>query len=491
MLKGFTRNFKPLEILTDEQIESIHRGTLDVLEITGVRIEHEGALKVFADHGCQADFDERRVRIPGWLVEDCLRKCPSSFAVRARDAKNDVRIGGNALYFENSIGMRTVDLDTWEPRSATMSEQREGVKVLDALDNLHLVNAYTPYSEIEGIPPCMTMLESLASRVRNSAKCQAASYHNDSEVFAIKMAKAVGMDLLGTITASAPLTYYEDAAEAVFRFVGAGFPVSIGSSAVMGGSGPATIAGSTIVNNAELIVGIVLTQLIRPGTGVLVNDSVYPMDMRRGNPAFGAVGAALHNVIFNQIWRSYGIPTCSWIAGITSSKKIDFQCAYERAMTSLLCALSGSNLISLYGTIYGELTWHPAQAVIDDDIAGWIGRCIEGVEVTDETLAIDLIEEVGPIPGHYLHKEHTRKWGKREQFIPKCADRGSYPEWIKEGKKDVLALAKERVEEIVATHKPKPLTPKQEQAIEDILKEAREYYRDRGMISDAEWEAYN
>jgi len=483
MLKGFARNFKPLEILTDEQVESIHRGTLDVLEVTGVRVEHEGALKVFADHGCQVDFNEKRVRIPGWLVEDCLRKCPNSFVVKARDPKNDVRIGGNALYFENSIGMRIVDLDTWEPRPATMSEQREGVKVLDALDNLHLVNAYTPYSEIEGISPHMTVLESLATRIRNSAKCQAASHFNDSEVFAIKMAKAVGIDLLGTVTASSPLTYYEDAAQAILRFVEAGFPISIGSGAVMGGSGPATIAGATITNNAELIAGIVLTQLIRPRTGVLVSDSVYPMDMRRGNPTFGAVGAALHNVVFNQIWRSYGIPTCSWIAGITSSKKIDFQCAYEKAMTALLCALSGSNLISLHGAVYGELTWHPVQAVLDDDIAGWIGRCIQGIEVTDETLAIDLIEQVGPIPGHYLNKEHTRKWWKGEQFMPVCADRRPYPEWIEKGKKDALTLARERVKAILTTHEVTPLPRDQSKVIDEVLKEARRYYRERNIMT--------
>lgn len=98
--------------------------------------------------------------------------------------------------------------------------------------------------------------------------------------------------------------------------------------------------------------------------------------------------------------------------------------------------------------------------------------------------------EVGPIPGHYLNREHTRKWWRKEQFIPKVADRETYPVWIKSGKKDALALAKERVEEILATHKPKPLTPAEEQIVEDILKEAREYYRKKGLITDEEWTAY-
>ena len=109
--------------------------------------------------------------------------------------------------------------------------------------------------------------------------------------------------------------------------------------------------------------------------------------------------------------------------------------------------------------------------MLDDDIAGWIGRYIEGVNVTDETLAIDLIEQVSPISGNSLTTEYTRKWWGKEQFMPKAADRKTYPEWLKRGKKDTLALAKERVKEILATHQPKPLTPEQDKAIDEILEE--------------------
>ena len=120
-----------------------------------------------------------------------------------------------------------------------------------------------------------------------------------------------------------------------------------------------------------------------------------------------------------------------------------------------------------------------------------IGRFLEGVEVDDETLAIDLINEVGPIPGHYLNKAHTRKWWKKEQFMPKAADRLTYPEWLKAGKKDCISYAKERMDEMLAKHEADPpLTPDQEERIEGILKEAREYYRKRGLITDKEWETY-
>jgi len=478
MLKGFTRKFKPLEVLTDEQVATIHRGTLNVLETTGVRVEYDKALNLFADHGCKVDFDEKRVRIPGWLVEESLRKCPSSFPVRAREPENDLMLGGNTLYFGQGVGMRIVDLSTWEPRIATVKEHSDAIRVMDALDSLHSLTGFHFYYDREGISPVMVMLEGLASGIRNSTKMEVFSGSHGVERFAIKMAKAVGMDLLGGIDPSSPLTLYTDCCEQAFRFAEAEFPIVVVSGAVMGGTGPATLAGSTITNNAEIMAGIVLVQLIKPGSRVTAADFVFPMNMRNGSLDFGALGIASHNAMFNQIWRSYRIPTVSFSAPFSNSKKTDFQNGYERAMLALTFALSGNNFISLHGALHGELTFHPVQAVLDDDIANWVGRFLEGVEVNDETLAIDLINEVGPIPGNYLNKEHTRKWWKKEQFIPKVADRQAYPVWIEKGKKDALALAKERMEEILAIHKPKPLTPEQDKAIGEILEEARSFYRE-------------
>lgn len=159
-------------------------------------------------------------------------------------------------------------------------------------------------------------------------------------------------------------------------------------------------------------------------------------------------------------------------------------------MSALTLSLAGCHLFSLHGAVHGELTYHPAMSVLDDDVAGWVGRFIEGVEVTDETLAINLIKQIGPIPGHFLATEHTRKWWKREQFVRKVADLEAYPEWIRGGKRDALGLAKERVEEVLITHEPKPLTAEQERSIKDVLSEAREYYRKKGLISDEEWAVY-
>jgi trimethylamine--corrinoid protein Co-methyltransferase len=491
MLKGFTRKFKPLEILSEEQVDEIHRATLGVLWETGVTFHHEKALKLFQKNGCKIDHEEKRVHFPPGLVEESLRNAPSNFHLKARDRKSDLIIGGNVVYFGNFPGMQTVDLDTWEPRVATRKENYDGVKILDALDNFHFFDAYSPYFGFEGVPPVMGIPESCAGKIRNSTSIQNTGYANDCEIFCIQMSQAVEADLLGRCLAAPPLTYYTDAVEAAFRYIEAGFPVMSVAGGVSGGTYPATISGSIVVGNAEIIAAIVLTQLVKPGNGNIAASFTFPENMRTGAPSFGQIGISLFHVIFNQMWRKYGIPIYGSADAPSSSKEIDFQCGYERGINASIDALSGANLLVTFGGLYGELTWHPVLAILDDDIAGMIGRFLEGVIVSDEAIALNLINEVGPIPGFYLNKEHTRKWWEKEQFMPKAADLLTQFEWMKTGKKNCMDYAKERMEEILATHKVSPsLTPSQEDSIERILNEAKKYYREKGLISDDDWAVY-
>lgn len=480
MLRGFARNFKPLEILTGEEVEAIHTGTLDVLWETGVRVEHVKALKLFEEKGCRVDYGQMRVHFPSSLVEECLRKAPGSFRVKARDPENDLTIGSDTTYFVSNAGMGTVNLDTWESRIPTRKEYYDYITILDALDNVHLIGPY-PWFGFEGVPPVMGVLEGVAAKIRHSTKFLAEANTNGADMFIIQMGKAIGAEIMGVVDGASPLTIFGDQVEAAFRGAEAGFPMILPSGSIHGGTGPATIAGSAVSNNVENIAALVLLQLIRPKTRVLARCTTFPQNMRTGSPAFGAIGCSLHHVVFNQIWRKYGIPTLN-SGSLSSSKSIDFQDGYETGINILTAALSGANVIWLHGAIHGELTAHPVQAVLDDDIAGMIGRFLEGVNVDEETLAINLIEEVGPIPGFYLDKKHTRKWWKKEQFIPKTADRLTYSEWTKAGKKSCLDYANKRIKEILSTHSSTPLTASQNEAIEEILEEARQYYIKKGMV---------
>ena len=136
----------------------------------------------------------------------------------------------------------------------------------------------------------------------------------------------------------------------------------------------------------------------------------------------------------------------------------------------------------LHGAVSAELTFHPVQAVMDEDIAGIIGRFLRGFAVNDETLALDVISRVGPTPGHFLGEEHTRKWCRIEQFVPQSVDRLSYPEWMANGKRTALDYAREKMETVLAGPQPCALKSNHEEEIEKILEDARKYYKKQGKL---------
>jgi trimethylamine--corrinoid protein Co-methyltransferase len=489
-MKGFERAFKPLEILTENHIEDIHKGIIQVLEETGIAFHDKKALDIFAENGCKVDFDEERVRFPEWIVEDCLAKCPTSFRVKARDPENDIILSsGGPTYSACSSGYGTLDLDTWEYRTPTRKEYYDFIKVFDALPNVHSISAF-PYFGFAKVPQCMCLLEGNAANIRMSSKTQMQGTVGDNDSWNIKMAKAVGMDLLSLVNPAAPLSYYDQQVNCLLLYVEEDMPFHFASGPVLGATAPATIAGGMITPYAESFGGLILAQLVKPGARLWVGNYANAQNMRTGTPANGEIANSLHEVVFNQVARRYKLPTWSSSCAWTSSKQFDFQSGYEQGIAAILCGLSGANYLLFQCGFTAQLATHPIKAILDDDIAGMVGRFLKGVEVSDETMAVDLINKVGPIPGMFLNQAHTRKWWSKEQFLPAVADRDPYLEWVKKGKKGIIDHARQRMEEILETHNPAPLTDQQEQSLEDILKEAREYYRKKGLITEKEWKVY-
>jgi trimethylamine---corrinoid protein Co-methyltransferase len=481
-LKGFKRKYKPLELLSDEEVEAIHAASIDILKETGVKFESKWALNFLKKNDCMVDENNSIVRFPEGLAEECIRKTPSTFRVKAREEKYDMVYSADTVYYQDMPSMNTIDLDTFIPRPPTRKEYADFVKVLDALPTVHGLSCY-PYFGCTDIPPIMIMPELMAIKLKNTSKFCESPYSNDSEIFHIKMANAAGAEILGAVSLASPLTWFDSAINQVRRFIDAGFPLGPCSGSFFGATAPATIAGAIAKSNAELISMLVLIQLIKPGHRCLMWEIDCPQNMKTGSPAFGQIGASIGSALFNQMWRYYRVPTANAYPGCINSKIPDYQSGYEKAIGALTSAMTGCNLIQFHGGIMGELSGHPAQAVLDDDVAGMIGRFIQGELVNDETLAVDLIREIGPIPGHYLSTENTRKWWKIEQFIPKAADRtANYEDWFSSGKKTALDLAKERVEKILETHQPSILDEEKSAEIDKILEEARNYYKEKGML---------
>ncbi|MBN1315353.1 MAG: trimethylamine methyltransferase family protein [Anaerolineales bacterium] len=488
--KGFTRNFKPLEMLTADQVKAIQKASLRVLADTGITFEDAEARQILAENKCQVDEESKRVRFPEDLVKENLDQCLDSFRIRARDAENDLYPGNQGkVFFLASCGLNSINLDTWQPKRPTRKDFYDYVKVLDALPNIHALPAF-PWWGFDKVPQVMSLLESNAAKMRMSTKIQSEGAVAGNERWTLAMAKATNQDLLQLVNPTAPLTFSEETLQKLINFVKDEIVFAICSGPVPGATAPATVAGGLVTGNAEHLAGIVLANLVKPGPRLISANMTMMQNMRSGAPYFSQAGNMVLDGAFHQVWRDYGVPSWSTMPAWTGSKAIDFQAAYETAMAAVSSAMCGSMFLVFQGGLTQQLIAHPIKAILDDDVAGMVGRILQGVDVNDETLALDVIDQVGPLPGTFLTTAHTRKWWRKEQYIPQVADHLSQEDWLAAGSKTPIDHAREKMEHILATHQTAPLLPEQEQAIEDILNDARQYYRKLGAISDEEWAAY-
>jgi len=162
MQKGYKLNFEPVKVLSDSKVEQIHTASLDILDVVGFKYESKKALKLLEEHGCNVNYDTMIAKIPPSLVEWAIAKTPSSFYLRARDPEKSIRLGGNTMYFMNSAGARYVDIDTGIVTMPTLEQNNIGVTVSDYLESVNVYPSYTPYFELEGVPPVMSCTVSCA-----------------------------------------------------------------------------------------------------------------------------------------------------------------------------------------------------------------------------------------------------------------------------------------------------------------------------------------
>jgi trimethylamine--corrinoid protein Co-methyltransferase len=233
---------------------------------------------------------------------------------------------------------------------------------------------------------------------------------------------------------------------------------------------PATLAGLLSQTNAEILSGIVIAELFKPGAPILYGSVATVMDMRTGAAAFGAVELGMVNIAAAQLARYYNLPSRG-TGGATEAKIPDIQAGFEKAMTLSMAALAGMNFIyDAAGSLESSLTASFEQAVIDDEICGALSRAIRGIDVSDKTLATDVIAAVGP-GGEFLSQRHTLENVQREHYIPKILSREKWEVWEKGGSKGLWETAREEARKILEKHQPEPLDHDTRIEIESIVKE--------------------
>jgi trimethylamine--corrinoid protein Co-methyltransferase len=478
LLVNEMRTLSKLEVLSRDELYDIHMATMEVLEDVGVKILEQNALKLLRDAGAIVDEKEKRARIPEYLVREALKKAPSRVSLYGRSRKYKLDLGGDKVYFSmEGTSLFVLDLETGERRRSTYIDLENFFKLADALENIHHASITVIPQDI---PEPVSHIYQIYAGFKNTVKTiDGYNYGYTIAMDTIKMASIVAGGeeelikkpmLLGFHNPVSPLQHSRELVEGLMIYAKYKQPVIIAPEALAGATAPATLAGLLVQQNAEVLSGIVIAELTNPGAPVLYGTVSTIMDMKTGNIAYGAIEAALINIATAQLARFYNLPSRG-TGGGTESKIPDIQAGIEKAITLIMAALAGINFIYVAaGALESTLTASYEQAVIDDELCGMVLRALRGIEVDDETLAIDVIKEVGP-GGHFLAKKHTLKHLRREFYIPKILDRWRREIWEKKGSKDLRQIAREKAKEILIKHQPEPLEPEIEKELKTFIRE--------------------
>ena len=265
-----------------------------------------------------------------------------------------------------------------------------------------------------------------------------------------------GPNMIALTDTISPLRTDDEIVDGLIEFVKNGFPVILSAEMMAGATGPATLAGTLTLQNAEILSHIVLCQKINPGIPLIYGTTSSIMDMKTSMLRYGAIEMALINAATAQLSRYYSMPSRG-AAGCTDSKELDMQAGYEVALNVLLSALAGVNYMtqSIGGMDMG-LSVSYRKIMIDHEMLGSIIRCLQGVNVDEEALAYEVIKNVGP-GGTFLTHMHTLNKFRQEHFIAELADTGSYSNWNENGRVSLENKAKEEIRNILENHKPVPL----------------------------------
>jgi trimethylamine--corrinoid protein Co-methyltransferase len=490
MREGLHSVFKELNYLSDDNVQKMHEGIISVLSKVGVTVEDNIMREVLKEYGCSIDNKLQRVYFTEDVLKRALKTTPNGFLVKARNDENDIifKPGKNTLFL-NAAGQKLYDYKTKTVKEPTRKEFYEYIKLLDALPNIDIQNCF-PMFGFEGVPQTMRLLESAAAKLRMSTKVQIEGTTFDNYIFLNMMAQELNIEICQIVNSAAPLTYYSETAKQIRNYAKSGMPVHFAAGPLRGFTSPISPAGAVINNHAETLAGLVMLQALKPGSRIWMNSMILTPDMQTGNPSFGNIYNSVTDIIHNQMWNHYGIPSWSNAASWTSSKEIDYQAGYELILALLSQVLSRASAVSFQGGLNAEITISPEKAVIDDDIVGMVKQLVSLPDFSDDGFSLDLIHEIGPVPGSFLQTDETLFNWQNSCYVPNVASTEIYAKWERGGKKSIIDRAHTRVNQILSQHNVEKLSNSQEEKLEQILNEARTYYYKKGLIPEDEWILY-
>jgi len=466
-----------LKLLTEDQLYDIHLAVLRLLNEHGVKIQNEKALKLLDEAGAKVDFKGYVAKFPEYLVKECIGKTPKCVRLCGRDPKEDFVVEGRKVYFGTAAGAPYIsDLETRERRIGKLVDIINVAKVIDALPNIDYAMGITSASDV---PKSVIGLYEAYATLANTCKHVQAFCYADGRLTdaLIRIAELVvgGRNELKKRPIislydepSSPLIFGDDFVDGLMKWSEAGLPLIWAPCIISGATSPITIVGSVVQGIAESIAGNIISQLVNPGTPFIFGLVPLSLDMRSGLASYGKAECMIMEIILGQMSEFYGTPSFG-TGGITDSKVLDEQAVAEATMQLTIASLSGNNLIHDVAFLESAKSGSVELLIICDEIIAMLRRIMRGIDINDETLAVEAIKEAGH-GGSFLSLRHTLKHFTSEYFLSELMDRSTWTKWKKDGGKTLGQRAREKARRILKEHEVEPLSKDVKQEIEKIIR---------------------
>lgn len=466
-------------LLNKDLIDRIVSEGMELLMNPGVKIHNEEALKLLADHGAEVDLGEKIAYIPEKMVTKALDTAPSEFTLYSLDGEPAVRYMGDYVHFNPcSTALTIIDSHTQRQRPPVTEDYVKYVKLVETIPQLDAQSTTLICSEV---PKEVADLYRLYVALNFMRKPIVTGAFRKDTLLIMKdlLVAAVGDEsklsekpvAIFDVCPSPPLLWSDLTCQNLLDCARSDIPVQFISMPLAGATAPVTLTGAMVQHAAETLSGVVISQLAKEGAAVVWGGSPAALDMRTGNTPMGAVDTWMIDIGYVEIGKTLNLPTNAYL-GLSDAKVVDTQCGLEAAGGILLASLAGVNMVSSPGMMDFESSQSFEKLVIDSEIIAMAKRLVRGVEARDDPIATEIMAEMGH-RADYLTLPHTHKWFKDELHIPSnLVDRSSVEEWEREGARNMFERARDRVDELVKTYEPSPVSKEVRKELRSITSKA-------------------
>ena len=453
--------YKPL---SETDVQRIHAAALSVLERTGVEVVESECRRIFEQAGARIDQGRNRVFIPRGLAEAGLQTVNRDVVLYSQDGQTDLHLRGKRVHLgTGGAAVQIIDLEHGHVRETCLRDLYDIGRLVETLDNIHFYLRPVVARDLSNDDIDLNTFYACLSATNKHVMGGCYFPHKVAEIKKMGTIMAGGEARflerpflsfnLGYMVS--PLRFAPETVETLTAAVRAGIPVSLVSAPLSGATAPASLVGALVQVIAEELAGLTYVQLLRPGHPTLLGGMPLVTDLRTGSMLGGCAELALMNAASAQMSHFYGLPVYN-SCGITDSKIPDIQAGFEKGLTTAVTALAGAQYNHhAAGMLESLLAVAYEQYIIDDDINGQVMRLVRGLQVTEESLSLDVIHEVCTSgEGHYLGQPQTIELMNTEYHYPHTVDRTTRADWEAAGSLDMRERARRQARDILKTSFP-------------------------------------